>query len=463
MTGKKKKKTVAVDSHSEKDVAPTGWGKRMECSWKTVLLLVCASLGVQYTAIRTLRDSLSGPCQGVYQCQSRHHRESNWRTLCDDSWMSMESPQKHILLFATTRSGSSFTGQLLNQHPEIFYMFEPLYHIQQAFTNSSGRIRRTLDRRALLGAYRDLLLNLYKCDLHFIESYIRPEPQDHVTNSFFRRSSSHALCSPPVCLEGGNGEALEPPEESWCTKKCGNLNLTLASRACLSRSHVAIKTVRIPKVSDLRTLVEDPRLDLKIIHLVRDPRAILASRITAFSDQFRAWKIWNATGRQPRYVDLSQITSTCQDMVASAEAGLARPAWLKGRYLLVRYEDLAFNPKDMADKIYQFIGLELEDRVQTWIRRNTNSNVFAPFDWNYKYSTTRDSRMTAASWRLRLDHNIVRTVQNLCNDTLALLGYKLVHSTVQLRNLSHSLVEPNPFQPNLSQNWVTTKNGQGGT
>ncbi len=49
-------------------------GRRMECSWKTVLLLVCASLGVQYTAIRTLRDSLSGPCQGAYHCQSKHHR-----------------------------------------------------------------------------------------------------------------------------------------------------------------------------------------------------------------------------------------------------------------------------------------------------------------------------------------------------------------------------------------------------
>lgn len=46
----------------------------MECSWKTVLLLVCASLGVQYTAIRTLRDSLSGPCQGAYRCHNRHHR-----------------------------------------------------------------------------------------------------------------------------------------------------------------------------------------------------------------------------------------------------------------------------------------------------------------------------------------------------------------------------------------------------
>ncbi|CAB1450793.1 unnamed protein product [Pleuronectes platessa] len=89
----------------------------MECSWKTVLLLVCASLGVQYTAIRTLRDSLSGPCQGAYRCQTRHLRDSRWRALCDDSWIPVALPRKHILLFATTRSGSSFTGQLLNQHP----------------------------------------------------------------------------------------------------------------------------------------------------------------------------------------------------------------------------------------------------------------------------------------------------------------------------------------------------------
>ncbi|XP_026221799.1 carbohydrate sulfotransferase 1 [Anabas testudineus] len=419
-------------------------GGRMECSWKTVLLLVCASLGVQYTAIRTLRDSLSGPCQGAYRCQTRHYRDSRWRALCDDSWVPVESPRKHILLFATTRSGSSFTGQLLNQHSGVFYVFEPLYHVQQAFTNSSTRLRRTLDRRALLGAYRDLLLNLYTCDLHFMENYIRPEPQDHVTSSFFRRSSSHALCSPPVCLEGGDGAASDQPDETWCPKKCGALNLTLASVSCLSRGHVAIKTVRVPEVRDLRTLSEDPRLDLKIIHLVRDPRAILASRMMAFSDQFRAWKIWNATGRQPRYVDLSQITSTCKDMAASVETGMQRPVWLRGRYLLVRYEDLALNPTEKATEIYKFVGLEMEDRVQMWIAKNTNTNLSSPSEWNYRYSTTRDSRATAESWRLRLGFDIVRAVQNLCNNTLALLGYKQVHSAAELRNLSHSLVEHRP-------------------
>lgn len=418
----------------------------MECSWKTVLLLVCASLGVQYTAIRTLRDSLSGPCQGAYSCQSRHHRDS--RLLCDESWVPVELPRKHILLFATTRSGSSFTGQLLNQHPGVFYVFEPLYHVQQAFTNSSSRLRRTLDRRALLGAYRDLLLNLYTCDLHFMENYIYPEPQDHMTSSLFRRSSSHALCSPPVCQEGLDGVS-DPPDEMWCPKKCGALNFSLASMSCLSKGHVAIKTVRVPEVGDLRTLTEDPRLDLRIIHLVRDPRAILASRMMAFSDQFRAWKIWNATGRQPRYVDLSQITSTCKDMSASARTGLQRPAWLRGRYLLVRYEDLALNPKDKTEEIYRFVGLDKDVRVQMWISKNTNNNTGSPADWNYKYSTSRDSRATAESWRLRLSFDIVRTVQALCNDTLAQLGYRHVHSVVQLRNLSHSLVEPRTFEPAL--------------
>lgn len=359
--------------------------------------------------------------------------------------MPAESPRKHILLFASTRSGSSFTGQLLNQHPEVFYVFEPLYHVQQAFTNSSSRLRRNLDRRALLGAYRDLLLNLYTCDLHFIENYIRPEPQEHVTSSFFRRSSSHALCSPPVCMDGINGASPDSADETWCPKKCGALNLSLASLSCLSKEHIAIKTVRVPEVGDLRTLTEDPRLDLKIIHLVRDPRAILASRIMAFSDQFRPWKIWNSTGRQPRYVDLSQITSTCKDMTASAETGLQRPAWLRGRYLLVRYEDLAFHPKDKAGEIYRFVGLDMESRVQAWIRKNTRSNVSSQAEWNYRYSTSRDSRATAENWRLRLSFDIVKTVQELCTDALSLLGYKHVRSAAELRNLSHSLVENRTF------------------
>ncbi|XP_015207492.1 carbohydrate sulfotransferase 1 [Lepisosteus oculatus] len=420
----------------------------MECSWKTVVLLVCASLGIQYTAIRSLRASLPSPCPGGDLCPHRDLKEYGWRSLCDDG---IQPPgtshfhgRNHIILFATTRSGSSFTGQLFNQHPDIFYLFEPLYHVQQAFTNSSTRLRKILDRRALLGAYRDLLHNLYNCDFYFLENYIKPEPRDHVTGSFFRRSSSSALCSHPVCKELPD---TEEPDEIWCSKKCRTLNLTLAARACQKRGSMAIKTVRIPEIKDLKILSEDPRLNLKIVHLVRDPRGILASRMVAFMDQFRAWKIWNATGRRPHYIDLSQITRTCQDLSDSAETGFQKPSWLRGKYLLVRYEDLAKNPEEKAKEIYKFIGLEMDEKVRTWIMHNTNRSAIP--EGNYKFSTTRNSKATAESWRLNLAFDIVQTVQTVCNNTLYLLGYKPVNSVTDLRNMSNSLVEPRNFLPFL--------------
>ncbi|RXM28996.1 Carbohydrate sulfotransferase 1 [Acipenser ruthenus] len=210
---------------------------------------------------------------------------------------------------------------------------------------------------------------------------------------------------------------------------------------------MAIKTVRIPEIKDLKILSEDPRLNLKIVHLVRDPRGILASRMTAFMDQFRAWKIWNATGRKPHYVDLSQITRTCKDLSDSAETGFSKPTWLKGRYMLVRYEDLAKEPVEKAKEIYKFIGLDMDDKIHTWILHNTNASN-AP-EGNYKFTTTRNSKATAESWRLNLSFDIVQTVQNLCNTTLSQLGYRNVNSVADLRNISNSVVEPRTFLPFL--------------
>ncbi|KAK3548080.1 hypothetical protein QTP70_004510 [Hemibagrus guttatus] len=334
--------------------------------------------------------------------------------------------RKHIILFSQTRSGSSFAGQLFNQHQDIFYMFEPLYHVWQVLRNY-----RDLGKpfyRVVEVVYRDLLFSLYTCDLHFLEDYIQPEPKHHMTASLFHQSSSQALCTPPVCQNRKKDVMKVQPNESWCYENCRILNLTLASMACQSKSHVSIKTVRIPLISHLRLLTEDSRLNVRIVHLVRDPRAILASHITTFTAEFSAWKIWNDTGKQPPSIDLTQITKTCQDMEDSVNTGLKKPAWLHGRYLLVRYEDLALNPEAKAKEIYRFLDLDIGDSVLEWISQNTNN-----------------SKTTSEIWRLCLNFDIVETVQKLCKNTLDLLGYKIVQSQVELKNISNSLVEPKTF------------------
>ncbi|XP_060778907.1 carbohydrate sulfotransferase 1-like [Neoarius graeffei] len=411
--------------------------------WRFVLLL-CISLAVYYMSINPIQNFFPTFCQNANQCEKCPENAHSLKS-SDNNFVSTKHTTapawKQIHLFSQARSGSSFAGQLFNQNPDIFYMFEPLYHAQQTFCNYTDCFSNAL-YKVLQLINREILFNIYTCNLNILENYIQPEPHNHLTDSFFRRSSSHALCSPPVCQLGNKEIMEEQPDENWCKEKCPILNLTLASMACQSRSHVSIKTVRIPHINDLRLLTQDPQLDLRIIHLVRDPRAILASRISAFTEQFSAWQIWNATDKQPHNMDLTQIKRTCQDMETSVDIGLKKPAWLQGRYLLVRYEDLAFNPEAKAKEIYKFLDLDIDNKVLTWLSRNTNDTSST----ESVYSTSRNSKTTSESWRLHLGFDIVKTVQTLCNTTLDLLGYKTVQSEAELRNIELSLVLPRTFK-----------------
>ncbi|XP_062860420.1 carbohydrate sulfotransferase 1-like [Trichomycterus rosablanca] len=407
----------------------------MKCLWK-LLLLFCFLLTVQYTVIHFVQKHFSGCYLHFNTPQGLNEKDQSMKASVNDSETTKHSTaptRRHIYIFSQTRSGSSFAGQLFNQHPDIFYLFEPLYHAQDKFSNTSKDLQT-----AMHGVYRDLLFNLYTCNLNSMEDYIQPEPQEHLTDSFFHKTSSRALCSQPVCHAGIIDNMTEQQIKTWCRAKCPTLNLTLASLVCQAHRHVAIKTVRIFLLKDLRILIEDPRLNVRVIQLVRDPRAILASRLAAFHDIYMGQ---NATDQQPDHLDLSNINKTCQDIEQSVNTGLQKPTWLKGRYLLVRYEDLALNPEAKTKEIYKFLDVDIDDKVFRWLSQNTN----ATGQMNDLYSTSRDAKSTTESWRQKLAFDIVKTVQTICNTTLSMLGYKMVQSVTQLRDSNYSLLEPRTF------------------
>ncbi|XP_071750352.1 carbohydrate sulfotransferase 1-like [Centroberyx gerrardi] len=452
----------------------------MQCSWKSVVLLALASIAIQYTAIRTFSAkpfsslcsfgpnpntdlATSGPAVncglGALGGLGQETLEGLDRG-CDEVLSSSSSSsfslpsynasrRTHILILATTRSGSSFVGQLFNQHPEVFYLFEPLYHVQSALLPRLAQSRNPAERRVMLGAARDLLRSLYHCHLNSLESYIRPHPTNHSTDKLFRRGASRSLCSPPVCEAplGPGEQSLVLGDEGECVRRCGPLNVSLAADACREKRHAAIKTVRIPQVSDLRALVEDPRLNLKVVQLVRDPRGILASRIETFRDTYRLWRLWRATGRRPHNLDLGQINTVCEDFLSSVSTGLARPAWLRGRYMLLRYEDLARSPLQKTRDLYGFLGLVLDHSVEDWIVNNTRGS--SDLSARQKFTTVRDSAANAENWRLKLSFDMVVYTQTVCQPLLELLGYKIVSHPGELRNLSYSLVEDRTFLPFL--------------
>lgn len=430
-----------------------------------MVLLALASIAIQYTAIRTLTTKQLRLCPMDHAVNCSHQgpaqmgqeKQETSDQACDESLSnsfpaasipsSNSSKRTHILILATTRSGSSFVGQLFNQHPEVFYLFEPLYHVQLALLPRLTQNRNLADRRVMLGAARDLLRSLYHCRLNSLENYIRPHPSNHSTDKLFRRGASRCLCTPPVCEAslGQDEQSVVLADEGECVRRCGPLNISLAAEVCRAKHHAAIKTVRIPHISDLRALIQDPNLNLKVVQLVRDPRGILASRIETFRDTYRLWRLWRATGRRPHNLDLGQINTVCEDFLRSVSTALAKPAWLRGRYILLRYEDLARFPLQKTRELYNFLGLVFDHGVEEWIINNTRGS--SDLSSRQKFTTVRDSAATAENWRVKLSFDMVAYTQTACQPLLQLLGYKTVFHPKELRNLSHSLVEERTFNP----------------
>lgn len=325
------------------------------------------------------------------------------------------SKYKNVLIMASTRTGSSFVGDIFNQHGEsMFYLYEPLHHVRKS-KNATGPPIEEL--------HRDVIRALFQCDFSLLEKFIHPPPKNHITNALFRRESSLALNEKPVCTR----------------HPCGPLNLTLASESCLSRQHHTIKTISLQKLDILQPLMDDPNMDFKIIQLIRDPRAIIASRMEAFSD-YKMWKAWAQSGKVPEDNEsVMDIKKYCTQIKFDAELGFSQTRWLNDRYKLVRYEDVTSQPLRKAEEMYNFTGIPFNSRVSKWISRNTQKT-------DHKiYSTQRNASEQADKWRKAFPFTLAQVVQKVCEPAMKLFGYKSVGNEKTLRDLSFSLTEEELF------------------
>lgn len=273
---------------------------------------------------------------------------------------------------------------------------------------------------------RDLLRSLFTCDVSPLHQYL-PYGGKHISDlGFF--DHSQVLCAPPACSAFTPSEGYD---QTKCYKHCGNASLDLMAEICKTYSHVVMKAVRILDLSVLLPLFRDPALDLRILHLVRDPRAVALSR--KYIDLGIDDKII-LKNEGDKNITISRVMKKiCKSQVDINNVAKAAEV-LQGRYMAIRHEDLSSEPLKYVKKIYNFAGLHLTKDLEQWVYNITHEEVAGIL------SFSRDSSKVAQKWRTDLSFDFVKQIQKNCKEAMDRFGYRPVKSKIEQKNLTLDFV-----------------------
>lgn len=342
-----------------------------------------------------------------------------------------KSRPMHVLVLSSWRSGSTFVGQLLGQHPDVFYLMEPAWHVWATFPNSSAR--------NLQMAVRDLMRAIFLCDMSVYDAYKKQQLPGNKAETLFLWYTSPALCSPPACSLLSRDQVILP---SHCKRICHMQPLQVVEEACRSYSHVVLKEVRFLHLRGLIPLLRDPALNLHIIHLVRDPRAVFRSRENLVYDLKMDRRIvlgpqWQSFSREEG--DYAIMRIICQGHLDIYHAVQALPPALRQRYLLLRYEDLVRSPLELTAQMYEFVRLEFLPWLQIWVHNITRGSGLGKYAFEVD---ARNALKVSQAWRQALPYKKVLQIQNVCHKAMSFLGYRLATSEQEQKNLSVDLLSP---------------------
>ncbi|XP_043293576.1 carbohydrate sulfotransferase 4 isoform X2 [Cervus canadensis] len=304
---------------------------------------------------------------------------------------------------------------------------EPAWHVWMTFTQSTAQ--------RLHMAVRDLIRAVFLCDMSVFDAYMNPGPRKQ--SSLFQWDGSRALCSPPACNLFPRDKIIP---QAHCRILCHQQPFEVVEEACRSYSHVVLKEVRFFNLQVLYPLLRDPSLNLHIVHLVRDPRAVFRSREHTTNELKIDSHIVMGQHRQklkkedqPYYA----MQVICQSQLEIFKAVQSLPKALRQRYLLVRYEDLVRDPLAQTARMYEYVGLKFLPRLQTWVHNITRGKGMGKHAF---HTNARNALNVSQAWRWSLPYQKVFRLQKVCRNTMNLLGYHLVTSDQEQKNLSLDLL-----------------------
>ena len=323
----------------------------------------------------------------------------------------LSSSSVKAVIFTRYRSGSSFVGDLFSHHDDVYYIFEPFIITKQlsnmTYADISANSERDLDR-------------IFACDFRRLFSKYRMYPPANRT--LFKALWRRVFCT----VDGhANPGYVMTNIDPVCTRL--NYQTPMVTRdLCKLHRHIVVKTICLRNMSVISHLL---RKQIKVIHLIRDPRGQLGSMISLkISKAHGAVNISDFT-LEWLQVQAARICRDLDNTLSQARELFTRMPFLRSNYILMRYEDIALSPLRETKDMYEFLGLEMTEKVVAWIKMSTTESVHGV------YSTQRNSRQAATSWRRKLPLAFVKVIQENCSDVLRLLGYNNIDTESDLKHI----------------------------
>ena len=325
----------------------------------------------------------------------------------------------NVIILTHMSSGSTFTGNLFNLHPDVFYLYEPLHNLRRAVYGNEWSPFDKATNYEYKSDFSTLFRDVFDCGFREDATLKRSIPP-FVRSS--KRLTYWRYLSPKFTKEA-------------VRNACKAKKLTVAK----------VMQTRLPRnigIQELqRVCSADPaKFDCLIIHLVRDPRAVVSSLLGR--------KFFILGGPQRKLLKTSPLTKEGRELVkqhaklmcsqVSNNINYAKENWLnwfKGRYKVIRYEDIVGNALNTANELYNFAGLSMVDSIYKWIVEDEN-----PVRTGAATFTVSESDVNRTShWRFDRDSSLVSLFEEACAPLMKLTGYTFLNGSEQLQ---HDLTKP---------------------
>lgn len=359
---------------------------------------------------------------------SAPHVSSKYNTSASDhrTVLKQDTNFTAVILLTYMRSGSSFTGELLQQAPDSFYVFEPLRmlnHLAKSgrsiqwlngTVSSSSTVNITLVKKQTLIGWLTCNFSMIYAqafdDLYFL--------------SFGKKTTIYKDCITKYygvkLYYSKNNTARKytniqiPAFRRGLADKC----LLALQNVCLASKFRIVKTIRT-QMSLAKDILDEIRYS-KVIHLIRDPRPTVLSQAH--------YQGCPENGNKPSLQYCAKLH--CGNVWSDTEIkkSILRP----DKMFTVLYEHLASNPSKMTEILYHFVGMKYTDKIRSYAniianRGNITGCKVCEQPWQSRnpfiFSSDQDNFLRTSGFSVEL------YIQRICSKVVKYYGYEFYNTS----------------------------------